>query len=155
MKNENSYSLIEKSLHYLALDFKFTREFAFDLECEFFLKKNKRVIETYYDKRSIHVCGLARSGTTLLLNLLYGTGQFYSLSYRDMPFVMSPNFWKLISNNFRIKGELKERAHGDGMLINFDSVEAFEEIFWSTFCKVDKNNKIAYDIKSPDRKSVV
>jgi hypothetical protein len=67
-----------------------------------------------------------------------------------MPFVMAPNIWKLISNNFKLKGDLKERAHGDGMLINYDSVEAFEEIFWSTFCKVNRKNQFSYEIERPD-----
>jgi hypothetical protein len=34
---------------------------------------------------------------------------------------------------FRREGEMRERAHGDGMLINYDSHEALEEIIWRTF----------------------
>ena len=40
----------------------------------------------------VFVSGLARSGTTALLNALYQSGTFASLSYDDMPFILAPNF---------------------------------------------------------------
>ena len=36
----------------------------------------------------VFVMGLARSGTTVLLNALYESSEFASLSYKDMPFVL-------------------------------------------------------------------
>ena len=35
---------------------------------------------------------LPRSGTTLLLNYIHSSYEFYSLTYRNMPFIMAPNF---------------------------------------------------------------
>jgi hypothetical protein len=53
-----------------------------------------------------------------------------------MPFVLMPGAWKKISGR-RNPGLLRERAHGDGVFINVDSPEAFEEIFWRIFCGND------------------
>jgi hypothetical protein len=41
--------------------------------------------------------------------------------------------WKKLSSTSQIKREAKERAHGDGILVNYDSAEAFEEVFWRAF----------------------
>jgi hypothetical protein len=51
-----------------------------------------------------------------------------------MPFVLMPNVWKKLSAPFYKREEARERAHGDGLLVDFDSPEAFEEVFWRSFC---------------------
>ncbi len=84
--------------------------------------------------RHVFVSGLARAGTTILMRTLYETGEFCSLTYRDMPFVLMPCLWKRLSRPFRRSREEQERAHGDGIRVNFDSPEAFEEVFWRIFC---------------------
>jgi hypothetical protein len=56
-----------------------------------------------------------------------------SLTYRDMPFVLAPNIWQLVSGNRGHAATAEERAHGDGIAVNADSPEAFEEVFWRTF----------------------
>lgn len=38
---------------------------------------------------------------------------------------------------WHLSADAKERAHGDGIMVSFDSPEAFEEIFWRTFCAKD------------------
>ena len=85
-----------------------------------------------FNDNHVFVAGLARSGTTILLNAIYQSSQFASLTYDDMPFILAPNFWKKISPR-KSHGELKERAHGDGVKVTTDSPEAFEEVFWKTF----------------------
>jgi hypothetical protein len=50
-----------------------------------------------------------------------------------MPFVLSPLIWNSVSRGFRREQVLRERAHGDGMLVGFDSPEAFEEVLWKAF----------------------
>src|SRR5262245_35629492 len=50
-----------------------------------------------------------------------------------MPFVAAPFLWNSLSKGFRKPAELKERAHGDGMTVAYDSREAFEEILWRLF----------------------
>jgi hypothetical protein len=47
-----------------------------------------------------------------------------------MPFILAPVLWQRISGGFRKQTRLRERAHGDGMQIGYDSPEAFEEVAW-------------------------
>jgi hypothetical protein len=50
-----------------------------------------------------------------------------------MPFVLAPQLWKTVSQGWWRASEKKERAHADGLMVDFDTVEAFEEVFWLTF----------------------
>jgi len=103
------------------------REIMFDVEQSIFLKKDDN-----FDDDHVFVAGLARSGTTILLNAIYQSNQFASLTYDDMPFILAPNFWAKI-NPRKSHGELQERAHGDGVTVSTNSPEAFEEVYWKTF----------------------
>ena len=80
--------------------------------------------------RPVFITGLPRAGTTLLLQLTSALEEFASHSYRDMPFVLLPMFWNSFSRRFRQDRPPTERAHGDGMLVDLDSAEAFEEMLW-------------------------
>ena len=129
----NNYSWLQQKLHQLALSSKFMRETTFDFETSLIS------IEQTADNH-VFVAGLARSGSTILLNALYESNQFSSLSYKDMPFVLAPNLWSKLSFNQK-DGDLVERAHGDGIKVSSKSPEAFEEVFWKTFDEYDKNTK--------------
>ena len=127
-----SYSLAERWLHWLALEPGLVRELSFDLERQFAMPPRAEVAEAA--SRAVYVCGLARSGTTLLLNLLDQVDDFRSLSYRNMPFPMAPNLWRRVTSLATRNSVAAPRPHGDGMLVDFDSPEGFEEVFWRTFC---------------------
>lgn len=86
--------------------------------------------ETARLQKHVFVCGLARAGTTALMRKLYATGEFCSLTYRDMPFALAPHFWRKLTGFSSREADLNERAHGDGILVDFDSPEALEEVFW-------------------------
>jgi hypothetical protein len=83
--------------------------------------------------RPVFVAGLPRAGSTLLLELIESTGEFASYSYRDMPFLLAPMLWRRLSRSHRQAMAPRERAHGDGMSVNADSPEAFEEVVWRAF----------------------
>jgi hypothetical protein len=102
------------------------RELTFDLE-RLFVSDSPRS-----EGDHVFISGLARSGTTALLNAIFSTEVFASLSYADMPFVLAPNLWSRINRGSKHQ-EASERAHGDGILVSTDSPEAFEEVFWNTF----------------------
>jgi hypothetical protein len=89
------------------------------------------------DSSHVFICGLARAGTTMLMRAFYETGQFRSLTYRDMPFVLMPSVWRTLTQTFQKRGSLQQRAHGDGIKVDFDSPEAFEEVFWRTYAGQD------------------
>ena len=125
---KSDYSFGDKILHRMALGISFISEFTFDIET----MKSKNVADVSGGKH-IFISGLARAGTTILMRSFYETNQFTSLTYRDMPFVLMPGLWKQLSRSSRKQSDLKERAHGDGIMVGFDSPEAFEEVFWRTF----------------------
>ena len=81
----------------------------------------------------VFVTALPRAGTTLLLELLAALPEFAAHTYRDMPFLLCPLLWNRFSGRFQRNEALRERAHGDGMMISFDSAEAFEEALWKVF----------------------
>lgn len=78
----------------------------------------------------VFVTALPRAGTTLLLEILSRHPDVVTHSYRDMPFVLSPLVWRKLSGRFRVQLERRERAHSDGVFVDADSPEAFEEVFW-------------------------
>lgn len=126
----NNYNKLEKIFHKIALSYKIIREVSFDIDQSFSTLKK-------YPENHIFISGLARSGTTILLNAIYKSNLFASLTYADMPFVLAPNLWSKISPR-KINREVKERAHGDGINFSIDSPEAFEEVFWKTFDDADQ-----------------
>ena len=123
----NNYSTLQRFLHRSVLSSQLMREIIFDVEQSIFLKKNDN-----FDDEHVFVAGLARSGTTILLNAIHQSNEFASLTYADMPFILAPNFWKKVCPNIS-HDELQERAHGDGVIVSSNSPEAFEEVFWKTF----------------------
>ena len=70
------YTALERLLHWIALELKFVREISFDLEKLFYLPK-KTASATNTDEallasgRPVYVTGMARSGTTMMLNIAY------------------------------------------------------------------------------------
>ncbi|MEF8817755.1 MAG: sulfotransferase [Salinibacter sp.] len=81
----------------------------------------------------VFITALPRSGTTILLRLLWNTGQFASHTYQDMPFLLCPLFWDRFSDQFDGGTDTTERAHGDGLEVSGESPEAFEEMIWKHF----------------------
>lgn len=125
--SDSGYSFSSRLLHRVALQSKIIAEISFDIENIIFSKKDLKFTEN-----PVFVSGLARSGTTMLMRYLHETGQFRSLTYQDMPFVLMPNLWKKLSLR-KEAGDLKERAHKDGIMVGLESPEAFEEVFWRVF----------------------
>ena len=129
----NNYSWLQQKLHQLALSSNLIREATFDVE-------SSSISTNQTDDNHVFVSGLARSGTTILLNAIYKSDEFASLSYKDMPFILAPNLWAKLSNNKK-DIHLVERAHGDGIKVSTESPEAFEEVFWMTFDNDDKDTR--------------
>lgn len=83
--------------------------------------------------QSVFVTGLARAGTTILFNTIFNSNEYAAIKYSGMPFLLMPNIWSIIHKSK--KTDLTERAHGDGIMFNQDSPEAFDEYFWKVFLK--------------------
>jgi len=131
MSLSKNYSFIDRLLHHVAFSTPFVQKMLCELENDLF----RRQLDGVNSQREVFVTALPRAGTTLILELLYGTGEFRTFSYRDMPFILAPLLWKRLSRPFQKSAVTMERAHGDGMEISFDSPEAFEEIIWLFYLK--------------------
>ncbi len=84
----------------------------------------------------IYITGLARSGTTILLEKLIGHPDLVSYRYKDFPLIHIPNWWGNFLNRASSGESLSvERAHKDRINITPDSPEAMEEIIWMSFFK--------------------
>lgn len=127
--SQPDYNFLARTLHRLALGARFIRQASFDVEELLAVRGPPPAIE-----QPVFIAGLARSGSSILLGSLYQSGHFRSLTYRDMPFVLMSGVWRRLSHAFRAQRQAGERAHADRLMVDFDSPEAFEEIYWKTFC---------------------
>jgi LPS sulfotransferase NodH len=130
----SDYGFGARLLHRLALGSRAIAETSFDIESA---TQNADTASLTGFERPVFISGLARAGTTILMRALWDTGAFRSLTYRDMPFVLMPSLWRKLSGRSRLASAEKERAHGDRVMVGFDSPEAFEEVFWRLFCGDD------------------
>ena len=82
----------------------------------------------------IYVSGLARSGTTILLELISQNQEVASYRYMDFPFIMLPYWWgKFLQMSTKNNHKPIERSHADGLWVTPKSPEAMEEILWKYF----------------------
>ncbi len=79
-----------------------------------------------------YVCGLARSGSTLLHEILASHPGVATHRIKDFPLAYIPTWWRRALAQ-QAPAELRERAHGDRMLVNADSPDAVEEMVWMAF----------------------
>ncbi|MGW8314230.1 MAG: hypothetical protein ACWGNV_01430 [Bacteroidales bacterium] len=122
-KRTSDYSELSQLLHRISLDNYFIANRLFGQETKKIKKKNLRINQDF-----VIISGLARAGTTSLMNDLARMDDFVSLSYANMPFLLCPNIWKKFYHP-KEKG-LKERSHKDGIMIGLNSNEALEEYFF-------------------------
>jgi hypothetical protein len=95
----------------------------------------------------IYVAGLARSGSTILLEMLERHPDTVSHRYKDYPPVFTPYWWnRLLQSMPQQAAAPAERAHQDGIVITPDSPEAFEEVLWMAFFP---------DLHDPERPAVL
>jgi len=119
----SNYSSLDQHLH---------NQFLGNTEISNFLyERIKRYKKPKNKIQKIFICGLARAGTTSLLNQLYLSNQFASLKYAHMPFILNPRLSNLYSKLINNKNlESIERLHKDGIKISIESPECLDEPFW-------------------------
>ena len=90
-------------------------------------------IEKIEIRRPIYIAGLARAGTTILLEILASHCDVETHRYRDFWTIYTP-FWseQALKHTLR-QSEPVERSHGDGLMVTPDSPEAMEEMLWMAF----------------------
>lgn len=85
-------------------------------------------------EQPIYVSGIARSGSTILLEVLSQLEQVVTHQYKDYPPVFTPYFWNWFFDRMaKRSAQAVERAHRDGIMVTPESPEAFEEVLWMAF----------------------
>ena len=101
--------------------------------------------------RPVYVAGLARAGTTILLELLSRHSEVATHQYRDFPGQFVPVWWNRGRRNSAAVP--RERAHGDGLAVTEQSPEAMEETLWMAFFdelhNPAENNVLTGDSQNP------
>lgn len=126
---EARYGGLERLLHRLAFAALPLQKSLAELEDRLYARRAAGVRVS----RPVFIASLPRAGTTLLLETLAPLPGFAAHTYRNMPFLLIPLLWDALSRRFHAAGGKVERAQGDGVHIDFDSPEAFEEVLWRAF----------------------
>ena len=124
-----NYNLIQKILHKICFKYKIVNKSLYEIEKLFYL--NNSEFQNVVEQKHVFIAGLARSGTTSILNYLYSSDEYASLTYKDMPFLLSVNLNSKIYFQKRSKPQI--RAHNDGVYYNLDSPEALDEVFITAY----------------------
>lgn len=81
-------------------------------------------------ERPVYICGLARAGSTMLLELFSQLEAVATHRYRDFPFTSIPIFWNKFLDRVSVSASPVERPHRDRIMITRESPEAMEEPLW-------------------------
>lgn len=100
--------------------------------------------------RPVFITGLARSGTTILLNLFASLPEVGTHRYRDFPFLFVPYSWNQFQNRVASTDAPVERPHADRITITKDSPEAFEEPIWMHFFPHVHDPKAGHVLRASD-----
>jgi hypothetical protein len=122
----NAYSAGERMIHMFAFSSRTLQKLA-ALTDDFVFGLLNRESE---NKPPIFITSLARGGTTALLNALSDLPFVATHTYRDMPFITAPYLWGRVNALLRRDVKRMQRAHGDGLEIDLDTPEAFDEVYW-------------------------
>ena len=127
------HSLADRVLHRFALQSRVLRKFSFSRECE----RNHRRFDR--QREHVFIAGLARSGSTALLNALHTSGVFAATTYELMPFVLAPSLARVSGGLSKPSASPVERRHGDSLRVGVQSAEALDGIFWNTYLPSNDN----------------
>lgn len=116
--------------------------------------KMKRSIESLKVDRPIYVTGLARAGTTITLEMLSKHPDVATHRYLHMVMPYVPHWIQSLADKTPIMLSPTERVHKDRIMVNRNSPEAVEEIFWQRYFEdtLDEttSNVMRKDISNPE-----
>ncbi|MFX0140835.1 MAG: sulfotransferase [Candidatus Hodarchaeota archaeon] len=93
--------------------------------------------------RPIYITGLARAGTTIILEMLNKHPDLASHKYHHLLLPYLPYYISWFLKKLKIYTKPFERIHMDGILVTQDSPEAVEEMFWQKFFDNTHNENIS------------
>ncbi|MFX1274631.1 MAG: sulfotransferase [Promethearchaeota archaeon] len=109
----------------------------------------KNEIKQVRIEKPIYITGLARAGTTILLEMLSKHPDLASHQYKHLLLPYIPYWIQKLTELIPIYSEPMERIHQDGIMVTQDSPEAVEEFFWRRYFKNIKKEKFS-DILSEE-----
>ena len=80
----------------------------------------------------IYICGLARSGSTLLHEIISSHPHVATHRLKDYPMLFTPYWWRGASPKPKAQ-QPRERLHHDGVMVTSESPDALEEMLWMAF----------------------
>jgi hypothetical protein len=83
-------------------------------------------------RQPIYVCGLARSGSTLLHEVVAAHPGVATHRLKDYPLLFTPYWWRRATAKMPAQPP-HERPHQDGLMISAESPDALEEMVWMAF----------------------
>jgi hypothetical protein len=83
-------------------------------------------------QKPLYICGLARSGSTVLHEVVASHPCVATHRIKDYPMLFTPYWWRRATANLRPQPP-RERVHRDGVMINSESPDALEEMLWMAF----------------------
>jgi len=111
---------------------------------ETFILRNK--IRKLKINKPIYITGLARSGTTIMLEMLSKHPNLATHQYKNLLIPFFPYWLYQISLKLKIYSKPVERIHKDGIMVTSDSPEAVEEIFWKKYFKHTRSDDFSHII---------
>ncbi|MCK4370984.1 MAG: sulfotransferase, partial [Candidatus Lokiarchaeota archaeon] len=114
----------------------------------FFLDKIESItlhndIEKLNIDKPIYITGLARAGTTIVLEMLSKHVDVASHRYKHILMPYLPHWFSKIANQLNFYTKPFERFHKDGIIVTRESPEAIEEIFWRKFFENNHSENIS------------
>jgi hypothetical protein len=99
----------------------------------------------------IYVSGLARSGSTVLHEVIASHPSVATHRIKDFPMVFTPYWWRRATANQRPQTP-HERLHGDGVMITGKSPDALEEMLWMAFFPRCHDPNTCHLLQATDRR---
>lgn len=94
-------------------------------------KRLARPLKAVRIDRPIYICGIARAGTTITLEMVSRHPDVGTHYYVHMPMPYLPYWWHKLEEALSLPAMPPvERVHKDGLMVTKDSPEAVEEAFW-------------------------
>jgi hypothetical protein len=100
-------------------------------------------LESVAIENPVFISGLARSGSTILLEAVAAHEQVVTHRYSDFPGVFTPYMWDRGRAKSARPSKPRERSHGDGLMVTPESPEAMEEILWMAFFRQVHDSSIS------------
>lgn len=103
---------------------------------------SRKILQCHIDS-PVYITGLARAGTTIILEMLSKHPDVATHRYIHTPLTYLPYVWTNFAKKTNVFTDPVERLHNDGIFVNRDSPEALEEVIWQGFFENLHNESIS------------